>query len=217
MRKRLLCAALALTMLFSAQSAAAAAETGNLRSMTIKTKTRMPTISVTVPGSAWVFLNPYHLDVEIDAEETDEQIVCPPCGIVSESDIPLKVDVTVTGELYEGCDMVLYTSSTKGSTSKTKRAFVYFEMQRSPTDDPDDVVWDDEYDKSKHIVVKESPVSKKDILTLEAMTLDGDVADGGAAAFRLTGDVIMYPTKPWTEQDGLNVEVVFTFTPVPYC
>lgn len=219
MRKRLLCAALALAMFFPAQSAAAAAQTGNIRSMIINANTRLPTINVTVASTGKAFINPYMLDVEIDGEDTNEQIICEPCGIINESDIPLAVDVTVTGTINSGSDMSLATSSTRSSTSKTKKAFVYFEIQLSETDDPDDVQWDDAYNSKKHIRFTTSGASttKTNVLTLAAMTPFGDIANGGCAAFRVTGDAIEAPKNEWTEQDGLSVEVAFTFTPVPYC
>lgn len=219
-RKRLLCVVLTLALLFTAQSAAAAAETGNRRSMTITAKCKMPTIQVTVPSTGNVYLNPFKLPVSIGGEDSYEQIISTPNCIANQSDIPLKVDVKVTGAIKAGSDMTLATTSTQGSTSTSKRAFIYFEIQPADTDDPDDVLWDDEYDKTKHIVIStvESGKSKKNVLTLAPKTLDGKMAEeGGYAAFRLTGDAVETPKNAWTAQDGITVEVAFTFTPVPYC
>lgn len=219
-RKRLLCVVLTLALLFSAQSAAAAAETGNIRSTIITAKCRMPVIKVTVPSTGSVYLNPHKLSVSIDGEGRYDQIICTPCIIANESDIPLKVDVKVTGKINPGSDMELATSSTKDSTSTSKRTFVYFEIQSTDTRSPRDVYWDDEYDKSKHIVISsaEEGKSKKNVLTLAPKTPDGKMAEeGGYAAFRLTGDAIEAPKNAWTAKDGLSVEVAFTFTPVPYC
>lgn len=219
MRKRLLCVVLTLAMLFSIQPAAAAALLSNQRSTTITAKTRLPVIKVTVPSTGRVYLNPFKLEVAIDGEYRYDQILCTPCSIANESDIPLAVDVRVTGQINSGSDMLLSTSSTKDSTSTSKRAFVYFEIHSSNSPDPDDVRWDKEYDKTKHIVVTNSDEgrSKTKILTLAAKDLDGDVANGGYAAFRLSGDAIMTPKNEWTAKDGLSVEVAFTFTPIPYC
>lgn len=218
MRKRLLCVALTLAMLFSAQSAAAAAQTGNTRSMIITADTRLPTISVTVPGSAWVLINPYRLDVDIDGDETDEQIICAPCYIISESDIPLDVGVKVTAAVNTGSDMVLATSSTKGSTGGSKRAFVYFEMQYCDSEDLDVVEWDSAYNPAKHILVTTAPEgnAKSGVLRLDPLTPDMYLGEKGCAAFRLTGDAAVAPENAWTSDDGLNVSVAFTFTPVPY-
>ena len=34
-------------------------------------------------------------------------------------------------------------------------------------------------------------------------------------AFRLTGDCVPVPRKGWTEADGIDVEIAFTFNPLP--
>ena len=53
-------------------------------------------------------------------------------------------------------------------------------------------------------------------MTLPARTLDGEVAEGGYAPFRLTGDAVKNPTDAWNTRDGINVMVAFTFTPLSY-
>lgn len=218
MRKRLLCVVLTLAMLFSVQSAAAATETGNTRStvITATVDTRQPTIKVTVPSTAEVYLNPLKLPVSIDSKSSREQIISTPCVIANESDVPLQVDVTVTGQVNEGSNMTLVTTSTKKVASTIKRAFIYFEIQPADTDDVSKVKWDAEYDKTKknHIPVTSSERTKINVLILAGMTPDGEMAEkGGYAAFRLTGDAIVSPKKAWTEADGLTVEIAFTFTP----
>lgn len=217
MRKRLLCVVLTLAMLFSVQSAAAA--TGNTRSTVIAATltSKTPTIKVTVPSTGEVLLNPYSLPVTINSKSTRQQIVSTPCVIANESDVPLQVDVTVTGQINEGSDMSLVTSSTKNSTSTSKRAFIYFEIQPADTDNFSKVTWDSAYKSTKrnHIAVTKTGRTKTNTVVLASATLDGDIAEkGGYAAFRLTGDAIVSPKKPWTEDDGLTVEIAFTFIPL---
>lgn len=218
-QKRLLCVVLTLAILFSVQSAAAATGTGNTRSTIITTTltSRSPTIKVTVPSTAEVYLNPLKLPVSINSNSSREQIISTPCVIANESDVPLQVDVTVIGKVNEGSNMSLVTSSTKNSTSTNKRAFIYFEIQPADTDDPGDVLWDAAYNRSQknHIPVTTMERSKTNTVVLASTTLDGEIAEkGGYAAFRLTGDIIATPKKPWTEDDGLTVEIAFTFTPL---
>lgn len=217
-RKRLFCAVLALVLLFSAQPATAAAELWDTYSTTITASCKVPTIKVTVPSTGQVYLNPLKLTVFINGESTSDQIISAPCCIANESDIPITVDVTVTGAVNEGSDMTLVASSTQDSESTDKSAFIYFEMQSADTDDPNDVTWDSEYDSSKHIIVDTSAAgqSKENILTLSAITPEGAVAAGGYGAFRLAGDAVETPANVWTSQDGISVEVAFTFTPLSY-
>lgn len=217
MRKRLLCVVLTLAMFFSIQSAAAA--TGNTRSTVITTTLtdKTPTIKVTVPSTGDVILNPYELPVTIDAQSSRAQIVSTTGVIANESDVPIQVDVTVTGKINEGSNMSLVTTSTKKSTSTSKRAFIYFEIQPMDTADTRKVIWDAAYKSTQrnHIAVTTSGRSKVNTVVLASTTLDGEIAEkGGYAAFRLTGDAVVNPRKAWTEDDGLTVEIAFTFVPL---
>ena len=213
-RKRLLCVVLALALLFSAQSAAAAAEAANERSTIITATPRMPIINVTVPTTGEVYLNPLQLPVYVFGEETNDQIISYPLTIANESDIPLQVDVRVTGTVRPESDMTLAASPTN-KTGTSKSAFIYFEMKPSDPYDPYSVEWDESYDASKHIPVSTGGASKSSIVTLDAMTMYGEVV--GGAAFRLTGDAVRTPTNAWTWEDGVDVSIAFTFTPIPYC
>lgn len=214
-RKALLCALAALTLLFSAQPAAAAL-TSNQRSTEIKAETRLPIINVIVPASVNIMINPYRMPVQIGGEESDETIVCSPAYILSTSDIPLKVDITVTGSVYPESDMVLVTSPTHGAGTG-KNAFVYFEMQQNNTEYWDEVVWASSYDSTKHIVItKGGSTTKKGIVTLPPLTLDGELAANAYTWFRLSGDAVRMPASEWNTQDGINVTIAFTFTPQSY-
>ena len=215
MRKRLLCAALALVLLFSAQPAAAAAP--NMRFTEITADCRLPVIQVTVPTYASVYINPLELPVDVGSGRKDRgQILCTPACIANESEVPLAVDLTVTASVKPESTMTLALSPTGGEGAE-KRAFIYFEIQQSNTDNDRRVGWDPEYDASKHIVIQDGmSVRKQDVMTLPPMTPKGNVADGGYAPFRLTGDAVREPTDEWTEADGINVTVAFTFTPLSY-
>ena len=213
-QKVLLCALTALVLLSFTRPAAALLS--NERGTVIEAMTRMPIINVTVPGSAEVFINPFQLPLEIDGESRREQIVCTPAMIASASDVPLKVGVTVRGAVKEGSDMTLAASPT-GGNGTTKSAFVYFEIVQSNSDYISKSLWADAYDPAKHILVSTGgPQSKQDMLTLPPMTKDGDIAKGGYAPFRLAGDAVRNPASEWDKNDGINVMITFSFTPVSY-
>lgn len=212
-RKGMLCAILALVLLLSAQPTAAAS---NHRSTIINATCRLPVIRVFIPSSGTVYLNPYKLSVSINGQSEDRQIVSSRGRVYSKSDIPLDMDVTVTGAVKSGSTMTLASSPT-GEADTTKSAFVFFEIHQVDDPDFDLVDWDTEYDAAKHIVVTDGvPITKKSIMTLPAMTMDKEVAPGGYALFRLSGDAVRQPTDAWTSNDGLTVTVAFTFTPIPY-
>ncbi|MCI8538584.1 MAG: hypothetical protein HFF18_07990 [Oscillospiraceae bacterium] len=213
-RKGLLCAILALVLLFSAQPAAVAA--GNVRSTIIRTTCRLPVIKVTVPTSASVYINPLRFPVSIGDEEADEQIISTPAAIANMSEVPVAVDVTVAGAVKTGSTMTLASAPTGGSGTE-KSAFVYFEIKQADSEYPEDVQWDPSYDAAEHIaVISGVPITRQNIMTLPARTLDGEVAEGGYAPFRLTGDAVKKPTNAWNSRDGINVSVAFTFTPLSY-
>lgn len=168
----------------------------------------LPVVEVTIPRTGEVFINPYRLPVTIEADETTAQIVSTPSCIENQSEVPISVTVTVTGSVKEGSDMTL-TSLATGGEGTRKRAFVYFEIQATDTADPPQSVWDDEYNVERHIIVRTTAKTKKDVVTI------GGVGDEDCfGVFRLAGDCVSFPKVGWTETDGIDVEIVFTFTPL---
>lgn len=165
----------------------------------------LPEIRVTVPSTASIFINPYEMSVEIDGGASTDQIISTPAAIKNESLVPLNVNVTITGYLKENCIMRLVAESVKDTDTTSKCAFIYFEMVASDSETGD---WAETYDPEKHLLVRTGSRSMRNIVTLDAV--DGDKPYG---AFRLTGDCVAYPRTAWTEEDGLNAEIAFTFIP----
>lgn len=180
-------------------------------STTIEALCDLPEISVVVPGTAEVFINPYKLPLTIEADETTAQIVSTPAAIENQSVVPLSVTATVTGAIREGSDMRLVSYSTQDPELMltSKSAFVYFEMKAAS--DPDQVSWDSEYDMEKHLTVRSGVSKTKKNIAVIAQA-DHPKHFG---AFRLTGDCVPVPRKGWTEADGIDVEIAFTFNPLP--
>ena len=216
-QRRLLCAGLALVLLLSAQPTAAALTPPYSQAVEITGDARIPTISVTVPTSGEVYINPLELPVDIGTGRRDYgQILSTPACIANESEVAMQVDLTLTASLKEGSTMRLATSPTGGGGTE-KQAFIYFEIQQADTDRVNRVKWDSAYDESKHIVIQDGmSVTKTNVMKLPPITPRGRVAPGGYAPFRLTGDAVANPTDEWTEKDGINVTVAFTFTPLHY-
>lgn len=216
-QRRLLCAVLALVLLLSAQPTAAALTPPYSQSVEIKGDALIPIISVTVPSSGEVYINPLELPVDIGTGRRDYgQILSTPACIANESEVAMQVDLTLTASLKEGNTMKLSSIPTGGSGTQ-KKAFIYFEIVQSDTDRDRYVEWAPAFDASKHIVIQDGmSVTKTNVLKLPPITPRGRVAPGGYAPFRLTGDAVTDPTDEWTEKDGINVTVAFTFTPLHY-
>lgn len=186
----------------------ARAEGGNTQT-TITALCELPEISVVVPSSAEVFINPYEIPVDIGSTASTAQIISTPVCIENRSVVPISVAVTAVAEADEGSSLLL-TGSPTGGKGVIKRAFVYFEIQASNTSNPPQTIWDDAFDSDKHLVVRNFELPARKMVTLSAV--DGDSRFG---VFRLTGDCAANPVAdPWNEDDTIHVKISFTFTPL---
>lgn len=179
----------------------------------------IPVVRVTVPATGKVYINPQKLPIKLSSgfqfeEDSDvPQIVSAPSYICNESEVPLEVNVSITGAVGSGSGITLVKSSTAASTSKNKNMFMFFQMKavdESAVESLEDIVWDTVYNEDSHVLVSTTTKSKKQIVTLDA-----NKEDNCYGAFRLYGDCIASPTKPWKTTDKLDVTVAFTFTPLP--
>lgn len=173
--------------------------------------TEVPTISITVPATAAVIVNPYKMTVQNDAgTDVTDQIVSATQYIKNESDVALKVSTEVTGK--PAGTLTLATATTQGTKAVTTNSvFMYFEIGAATADDgTGDPTWAAAYDSkaATQILVGSKAVKKADMLTLGA----GDQA-ATYAAYRLTGDAASAPTTAWTSADKVDVAIAFTFTP----
>lgn len=203
-KKVLLCTILALLL------SGTAFASGNQRSTAVDARCDLPEISVVIPATAEVFINPYQIPITIESDEVSAQIVSTPACIENKSEVPISVTATLTCKLKEGSDMRLYTATTQDPEMPvtSKGAFVYFEMQAASG--VNQAVWDPEYDMEKHQVVRlGTSRPKKDMVVIAQADQPNHFG-----AFRLTGDCVAVPRTPWTEADGIEVEIAFTFTPL---
>lgn len=209
MKKKLsLCLILALLLSLTAPARAVAAKGGSNTVITAKPYLPDIKIEVVVPTSGNVYINPYRLPVKVDGNIENKQVISDTFSIENQSEVPLKVDVEVTGKIKSGSSMGLLNQSAATVTTTTKKAFMYFEIHA--VSDPSAVTWDSAYDANKHVVVRETGKTQKGIVMLDS----GDNAKH-FGAFRLTGDCIQNPREEWTEKDGVTVEVIFSFSPLP--
>ncbi len=76
-----------------------------------------------------MFLNPKSLPLIVDGEVNSGQIINPPWSIENQSECAISVNTEVYASINVRSDMVLYSRSLKGSTTKSKRAFIYLDMR----------------------------------------------------------------------------------------
>ena len=83
-------------------------------------------------------------------------------------------------------------------------------MKTARTANANGVTWAGAYDEEKHIVVQPYTETKENIVTLA----QADKPDH-FGVFRLSGDCVRSPESGWTEYDGIDAQIAFTFTPLP--
>lgn len=209
MKKRLLlCLIASLLLPLTVPAYAVSIRGGNKTVITAEPYLPDITIEVVVPTSGNVYINPNRLPVKVDGNIVNKQIVSDSFHIENLSEVPLKVSVEVEGRIKRGSDMGLLIESAANVTTTSKKAFIFLDIQAVAN--PSSVTWAGAYDANKHVIVRDGSTAKKNIITLDSA--DQEKRFG---AFRLAGDCVQNPRSPWTEKDGVDVEVVFTFSPLP--
>jgi len=173
---------------------------------------RLPEIKVTVPSTGRVYINPYKIPVNIGASENSGQIISLPASIANNSEVPIEVNVTVTGKPKSGSTLTLSQTSTKDSDETSKKVFLYFEMQATdPGTDLTTLTWDSAYNADKHVIINGQ---KKDNIVKLSAAENGKATEGGIGAFHIAGDAVQSPENEWNDTDGVDVDIAFTFTPL---
>jgi hypothetical protein len=243
--KKLLSLALAATMAASLAVPAFAAETTeSTGEKTTNTALKIDgfyqatPVSVVVPESGKVIINPYALPCEIVAKTTDaaaikvenQQIVTTPMAIKNKSEVALNVNVSYTAKTSGS--LTLATAPISDVTTDTKNdAFVYLVIEE--TELTDDSTIDSTYASQEWTAYSTGSDAPKNILALKSTTTaisatklatlakpdltdDGDFSayTAGSIAFvSLKGSCAQSPKTAWTVKDGLTVNLAFTFTP----
>jgi hypothetical protein len=174
------------------------------------------TIDVVVPSSEKVYVNPSKVSVKLGGSISDAQIVTEVGYIENRSVVPVSVSASVSASVKSGSSMKFSSTSTKGSDSTAKLAFVFFQMQ-AVSDPESSITWDQTYDESKHILLSTSTKSKTNFLTLAKYDAeDEDDTSNRFGAFMMSGDCVTMPKSAWTTKDGFTANIVFTFKALPY-
>lgn len=156
-----------------------------------------PVISVSVPDSGWVVVNPYGLEVDWEGVTSQEQIVSPEMVLENQSDVPIQVNAQAVGSVPRGSGAV-FASAPVEEDEPEKAVFLFLEFQN------DRDAWRGRFsDGANQLLVTEDGESKTDLLTLEA---------GREGYFKLFGDAAESPVDVWTAEDVIKVSVAFTFT-----
>lgn len=206
--KKIVSAAMALAMTASLAVPAFASTTPNTTTDVTGT-TQAPTIAVTVPATGTVTVNPYKMEVTVGSDKLTDQIISTTSYVQNESDVPLVVDVTVTGKVAGNA--VFATASTQGAKAPTTNSvFMYAEFGVATANDgTGDPSWGTAYDSksTSQVLLSAKATTKKAVATLPA----GD-STTNYLAFKLAGDAASAPTTAWASTDTVGATVAYTFT-----
>lgn len=224
MKKKILAAALAMTMVLGGSVSALASDdraTVDENSITngvygaeleIESVVNTPTIELKVPTSFKVGINPYKMEYNADkpedaaAEKSTNQIVCAEQTITNNSNVPVAVNVAELGATVATPSKAVLAAAAPTAAVKTKSVFLYLETKSAAKDD-----YDAFKPANKNVLVV--PVTKT-ASKLNIMELDAKDGENAEMNFRFNGSVADSPSEVWTADDTIGLKVKFTFTPL---
>lgn len=192
---------------------------------------RAITLNVTVPTTGQAIINPYGLPYSVgEATISGQQITTgAPLLVQNKSTVPLSVSASIVSAKKGN---FVFDANTIGTSETGNKGNVLFQMFEAPGVTEANAT-DTEVLNPKFAALKDadalcstvltetnltaSPavpaVEENDIVTLKAANANGELVDGGAAFFRLSGTVAKKPTVAWTTTDGFTAKITFTFEP----
>lgn len=217
MRKKILSLGLATVLALSSVSMAFAADVAiettdangaYASEVPVDSTTKVPAIKVTVPTASSIGINPYQMEFKVGDVTAKTQIISADYYIKNESDVPIAVDVTVTGKIDSPSEAVFATAALKGNET-TKSVFLYMEIGAA-ADDSTPASYGNAYDAKSpnQILVGTKAVTKKATVELAA----GKEAPT-YASYKFFGATATNPAKAWTDADEVGATVVFSFVP----
>ena len=160
-----------------------------------------PVISVSVPDTGWVLVNPYGLEVEREGLITNQQVVSPAMVLENQSTVPVRVDARAVGTVPAGSEAV-FAADPPGEEAADKEVFLFLEFQSFWGND---ALWSGRFtDAANQLAVSPLGAWKQGVMTMDA---------GGRGALRVFGSAAVNTALPWTGADTVNITVAFTFTP----
>lgn len=158
-------------------------------------------ISVSVPDTGWVIVNPYRLDVVRDGMASSRQVVSPAMVLQNQSAVPVRVDARALGTVPAGSGAKFAPWPPAPDTAE-KEVFLFLEFQ---TFWGGDTLWTGEFnDSPNQLAVSPLGAEKQGVMTMEV---------GGQGALRVFGSAAEAPASAWTAADTVDISVAFTFTP----
>lgn len=183
-----------------------------------------PTIKVVLPTAGSMVMNPYQLKVQFtgDGETSNqdhtEQVLYKSQFIQNQSNVPMKVSVTVTGKLGADADKITFASAAFKGNETTKSVYLFLQQKVADAAAPDahTIDWEDaKYNKATDVLIGTKAVKLENFATLDAATMtSGAVTSCSALAYRLNGSLTTAPSTAWTADDKIDVTIAYSFATI---
>lgn len=195
---------------------------------TVITGTYTPiTLRVTVPSTGAAIINPYGLPYTLgESTISGQQIVTTaPLVLQNRSSVALAVSANVTATASANVTLEASSASTDYTTETGKKLQVVFEAFKADTLNGLNATDNDTLRPLFAALDSADAVLTADVVTTAGgddttgtlvlrESADGEVQEGGAAFFRLTGQAAKKAT--WAADDTFTATVAFTFEPGEY-
>lgn len=196
-----------------------------------ETTFNQPEIAVTVPQSGNATINPFGLPVMLGEEValSGQPITSLPVLVENRSPVALAVSASVKSTVkgsFTFSDTAIADNETGNKGNVKFQMFPapgvtegydiaeFYQMFADLTDDTAG------HDAAKDITLKASasgqPDPKADNIIVLREASGGELQNGGAAFFRLSGTVAKRPTTAWVAADGFEALIQFSFEPSEY-
>lgn len=181
-------------------------------------------LRVVVPATGGAIINPYGLPFQLgESTISGQQITTSaPLVIQNKSSVALAVTANLQGTPSSGVTLEASTASTNYDTETTKKLHVVFEAFET-TLDTNNVTDNDTLRPMFAALDSADAVLTGDVTTTAGDATgtlvlreanDGEVQSGGAAIYRLSGEVAK--KAAWAADDNFEAKVAFTFEPGEY-
>jgi hypothetical protein len=214
--KKILSLTMALAMAFALAIPALADTVVEDSTSTTISSTATPTtgsIKVTIPAANAIVLNPYSMKVTANGKDNYHQVIHPAVFCKNESQFPLKVNATVTGDTSNGQAALVSTLPKDTTTTKDVFLYVEFGVTESNTVQP---TWATEYNKSNTNQLLVTPTPAQGAAAPAAktvMTLSPGNVTNNYLWYKFDGVVAKSPATAWAAADTVVAALALTFLP----
>lgn len=187
---------------------------GNSRDVEATSEVNIPSLKVTVPGSASYIANPYELELYIGSTHNKGAIICPDILVTNDGNSKIAVDVRAYG--YPQGDAILSTTGGIDTRVKTKQMALYIEggKKKIAKDGTVSYAYSNAYNAKTTALVTLEPELEEDeedpVKAVRVLTVNKQ----DVGAFRVSGKVNTNTAEPWYLNDYVDLKLILNISPL---